>query len=1076
MQVVGPSELSAVRERAAMWIDRVRGLDYRNAWLYHTSRQSRLSLEDAEPEHLMRLRAGSEKPISLRTLFPEEARYQRAAEVARLLARRAKTTHSETGVETLHLASGLATIMIPVSAGQKPRPALCAPLLVRAVRLSRGRGAAADFELTSAEHPFFNPVLPYALAREFGPKVRPESWLTGIDATIRDQRDLQGQVASAHEALTELLSRWRCVPSVESATFIGVFNYEYQAMVADLENATDLMAGHDVLAAMAGHQGAWDRLHDGAAVTAWMPGADDVDPVDEYLVHDADSSQTRAINLVICGQHTLIDGPPGTGKSQTIANVIASLAARGKSVLFVAAKKVAIEAVTERLADIDLGDLVLDLHGSGSDRRGITQRLNEAFERAGTRAPVDVQRLHQALKAARSETNRHCEALHRTWEFWGLSLYDVMAELLPLREEGAHVVRIDQAVLRRLPSDRMNELASRLARFVAHGGLAIVRGEGPWARARMKTPGDVDQVLSDLDAALELLPLTRRKIRETVSIAGLREPAELTDWEDLFELLKRVEQTYARWGRGIFQEQLQELWYACADRTARAGRACPEAARGFVRRYRLRARARALRQDDVRHRSRLCDEIAQVITCGQHWAQWSRDGGRPDTVDGLESLMSDFAKLYRRLGAIAAQTSVDPERVRTSPPALLNGWLGQLDADRDLVDQLPVVLTLWADLKVAGLGGFVADLADLDLDLDRRISGREAARTLKTGWLTALMRHMLSEEPNLAEFVGEEHSEVVDRFRTADQLHLDRNAARVQRVVAENLRQAMDEHRTQWRRLHGQLQGRNRVPPFRTLITESPDVLLALHPCLAMSPLMVSQLLPSEQLFDVVIFDEASQVQPHHAITSIMRGRQLVVAGDDQQLPPTDYFQRAFEDREEEYEDVDDRIEYESLLGAVKALLPHQAHQRLRWHYRSRDERLIAFSNVEFYREELITFPGTVQGKPIRLEVVDGTAVPGQKGSTPEEIQRVVDLVCEHAPATAPKSPCASSLWGSRTQTASTWRSATHVEAIRSSTPSWPERCRLGTSSSSMRSKLSRVTNATLSSSVSGTPSRPTAG
>jgi very-short-patch-repair endonuclease len=168
-----------------------------------------------------------------------------------------------------------------------------------------------------------------------------------------------------------------------------------------------------------------------------------------------------------------------------------------------------------------------------------------------------------------------------------------------------------------------------------------------------------------------------------------------------------------------------------------------------------------------------------------------------------------------------------------------------------------------------------------------------------------------------------------------------------------------------------------------------------------MTPLVVSRVLPARRLFDVVIFDEASQVLPHDAIASIMRAEQVIVAGDPHQLPPTSFFTRQHSGAVDPNEETDeDLVEvspdaFESLLDMLSSKLPHV--HRLRWHYRSVDERLIAFSNHNIYNNDLVTFPGTSIESPVSFVPVDGHAEPGQAGSAPEEVQRVVELVLEHA-------------------------------------------------------------------------------
>jgi very-short-patch-repair endonuclease len=173
--------------------------------------------------------------------------------------------------------------------------------------------------------------------------------------------------------------------------------------------------------------------------------------------------------------------------------------------------------------------------------------------------------------------------------------------------------------------------------------------------------------------------------------------------------------------------------------------------------------------------------------------------------------------------------------------------------------------------------------------------------------------------------------------------------------------------------------------------------------------------LPASRLFDVVIFDEASQVTPADAVPSIMRAHQVIVAGDDRQLPPTNFFRQvsdgAADDEEEEEDATDDGDDalvplhsgFESILDTLRPLLPTSP---LTWHYRSRDERLVAFSNARIYDGALTTFPGVIRDDCLRHVVVDadagadtGAAEAGadQETSVSSEAAAVVDLVLEHA-------------------------------------------------------------------------------
>ncbi len=147
-----------------------------------------------------------------------------------------------------------------------------------------------------------------------------------------------------------------------------------------------------------------------------------------------------------------------------------------------------------------------------------------------------------------------------------------------------------------------------------------------------------------------------------------------------------------------------------------------------------------------------------------------------------------------------------------------------------------------------------------------------------------------------------------------------------------------------------------------------------------------------------MIFDEASQVVPADAIPAIMRGHQIVVAGDDRQLPPTNFFRQVGDAAGDDGSDDEDSLVsfgagFESVLDALRPLLPTAA---LAWHYRSRDERLVAFSNSRIYGGSLTTFPGVFTSECLRHVVVSQGPGAGQETSVDAEVRKVIELVFEH--------------------------------------------------------------------------------
>ena len=208
-------------------------------------------------------------------------------------------------------------------------------------------------------------------------------------------------------------------------------------MVNDLDTALDELVAHELIAALAGDEQAREAIRNQVPGSGAIPGPDQVPLADEFLVLDADSSQNYAINAVLAGQSLIIKGPPGTGKSQTIANLIASLIARGKKVLFVAEKRAAIDAVTKRLSQQGLGDLVLDLHDGVASKRVFAQMIGQALAASRNAPRVDNGAELHRVERRREQLNTYVRVVHDRRQPWDLSVYEMWAQLLGLQQYAA---------------------------------------------------------------------------------------------------------------------------------------------------------------------------------------------------------------------------------------------------------------------------------------------------------------------------------------------------------------------------------------------------------------------------------------------------------------------------------------------------------------------------------------------------------------------------------------------------------------------------------------------------------------
>jgi len=291
----------------------------------------------------------------------------------------------------------------------------------------------------------------------------------------------------------------------------------------------------------------------------------------------------------------------------------------------------------------------------------------------------------------------------------------------------------------------------------------------------------------------------------------------------------------------------------------------------------------------------------------------------------------------------------------------LHDWVQARRRDTHLIQEWVRFCELREQVTQAGLALILSELFDGTLSIEEATNAF-LVRFYRS-WLDGVYEH----DPALRRFATDVHERQLDHFRSLDRDTIRRSFTRIREArlsdPARPSAVALDApSSSELGILLHEVNKRKRHLPLRQLFARIPTVLLRLKPCLMMSPLAVSTYLNTREIhFDVVIFDEASQVRPYDAITSIYRGRQLVVAGDQKQLPSTTFFERTVSDEEvstEEDEIEETLADYESILDVCCTLgLPRR---RLRWHYRSRREPLIAFSNRHLYDNELVTFPSVL--------------------------------------------------------------------------------------------------------------------
>lgn len=301
--------------------------------------------------------------------------------------------------------------------------------------------------------------------------------------------------------------------------------------------------------------------------------------------------------------------------------------------------------------------------------------------------------------------------------------------------------------------------------------------------------------------------------------------------------------------------------------------------------------------------------------------------------------------------------------------------------------------------RSAGMGMIVDQMTDGNL------ATNAAQSTFEIAYYEALLTDLVRMNPDLGRFDGRIHDQLVQEFSRLD--HQQMKAARLEVVRAHHRRiPAKDGGVGPVGMLRTEMAKRRGHVPIRQLMQKAGPAVQAIKPVLMMSPLSVAQFLPPGRMnFDLLVMDEASQIQPVDALGAIARCKQLVVVGDERQLPPTKFFAKMTGSQPDDG-DGDDGVpvaDIESILGLCIARGMPQ--RMLRWHYRSRHQSLIAISNREFYENKLFIVPSPYTqeaGMGLRFQhIPDGVFDSGGTGTNAVEARYVAQAIIQHAKANA---------------------------------------------------------------------------
>ncbi len=950
-QRVAPANATTARlvRQLEVLRDRLLNMDGRSPTIFLGRLPGKTHVDVAAiPEiHAQALLKSAHAPAELALVLDRDARPEAASLRAAIanVHRTALACAEETGLEPLHLG------LVWVEGTLAPKTLVRAPLFLLPCALKRetsGRNAGWKL-LFEQDGPLLNTGLLSLMKRDAGYELPPD-FEQRLDEALGGTKDASTGWAQALELLASVafpghtaLGAPRAIArdtkremegrqqllTLQPYAVLGLFELSSTTLHADLGAMIDAAKGGEV------DQGIVDNLLDAPADDPRENEANTTDVVLDTisdsrlnLVVDSDPSQDAVVLRAAAADCLVVRGPPGTGKSQVIANLVSNALSRDQRVAVVCQKRVALDVVRDRLAKVGLAENVFLLHDPQAGLKELYKQISARMAAAGTEPPREEARVTR-LSAEIDEHVAELRALGGALASiaHGVRVSSLYAHAKPRSRRTlrlpAHLVALDEPALR----DQLAIVRRRQAEHLAFDGPdSPVRWRKAWTDL-------------DYDARSELLDALRsaRDVAQAARAAcWIADPAQRA-------LVAAAVQTH---------EALQPRWYRILLPKWHAAVATIESLRAHVG------------ADEIATWPALLDAGAQL-----------GDALRRVGVFFQESWLTDA------LARIA-----DPQGLALTLHGLAEFVEARIAAieeyDRAVRPELRAVLAICAERLEPG-----SDWAERILDEAR------------TEWIDEVERRFpqlrgdpLGRYEAVREALGGKLKEKKRLLVTDLPRYLRETAKRKSAPTASKSEER--SARTRWNKLKHEVDKQRRLWPLRRLLSEFEPELRALTGCWLCLPEVVSDVFPlTKGYFDLVIFDEASQLALERAIPVVYRGKRVVIAGDEQQMPPSNFFTRATDPDAEgssEDDEPNEALRAESLLEAAKRIF---GFSYLEWHYRSEHQELIDFSNHAFYDGKLqvaANLQTEADAPPIRWIGVDGL---WSNNRNLREASRVVDVL-----------------------------------------------------------------------------------
>lgn len=807
---------------------------------------------------------------------------------------------------------------------------------------------------------------------------------------------------------------------------------------------------------------------------------------DTYQIMDADSSQIAVIEDVKAGKNLVVEGPPGTGKSQTIANTIAELMAQGKSVLFVSEKMAALQVVKSRLDSAGLGELCLEIHSNQTRKKAVLEELEKTLNREAP-AAIRPDRDINELEKLKHELNQYALSIGEP----AGKLYPSLYTLYGIREK---MMAYFESKGLKMPAYKLQDpetwdpeawtdaeaVLEKLGQVIPF--LEPIR-KNPWYGCvpGLILPSDVGEIETFTDECAAAFEALETAIKSLNDLSATSKPGTLEEITTVIDAAKLLGNS----------KSLPEKMLKNSEWKSETSRAETDALVSKLMRYvelkaftekifhpaifdldtskfeelsrtllkLLNPKYRKLKKEisacyisgvPFRDSKILLDlaSLSEYETLrlelknsdakgkkyfGDYWKgfesdpvlldeynQWTilvrkylQEGILTDRsfrhiesgIDNLafESAVScilaskqEFLESFKKVGI---RIGADLEKMFSN--GLEAAKFSQLKSRVTQWKNETSSLVFWSQYLEYRQACLETKAAPIMEDLESgKIAVCDAIPAFEGNYAEVLLNHAFRERPALSMFIRELHEGKINKFRKLDKKVLLENRKRIVCSAYEEAPKLISgaSRASEAGILLNEFNRKRGHMPIRALMKKAGGLIQKVKPCFLMSPLSVAQYLdPRSTRFDVIIFDEASQVRPEDAVGALLRGNQVVVMGDSKQLPPTDFFDTVLDSPESEPDDCATAGDMESILNVCKRSFPVKT---LRWHYRSRHESLIAISNQEFYDNRLYVYPSPMQKDENLglkfLHLPNAVYDRGKSGANRVEARAVAKAVFEH--------------------------------------------------------------------------------